>query len=129
MNIVTKLLQFLISILGYFLLLSAQKFVLVNFEANSMMIKKVSIAIAVFFIVTVWAQPAMALSAKGLHTLQTQGHAQADEYEFFITIEKTSPLQALLLRWLGVDVYNRLLSFPQYVTLESWAAARLARHF
>lgn len=93
------------------------------------MIKKVRMATAVFLMVTVWAQPALALSAKGLHTLQTQGHAQVDEYEFFITIEKASPLQALLLRWLGVDAYSRLLSFPQYVTLESWAAERLARHF
>lgn len=94
-----------------------------------LMIKKVRTATAVFLMVAVWAQPALALSAKGLQTLQAQGYAQADEYDLFITIEKASPLQTLLLRWLGVDAYSRLLSFPHYVALENWAAERLERHF
>ncbi|MFN3785516.1 MAG: hypothetical protein ACK4RS_01625 [Thiothrix sp.] len=75
--------------------------------------------VAIFLVMTVWVQPALALSARGLQTLQAQERAQTDEYGFSITIEKASPLQTLLLGWLGVNAYSRLLSFPHYVALES----------
>lgn len=84
-----------------------------------LILKKTRVTVAILVLMAAWSQPTLALSAKGLQALQAREYAQTDDY-VSLSFEKSSPLQALLLNWLGADTYSRLLNSPQYVALENF---------